>query len=542
MVKKFFKGDRKYFFILSIMFILSIILLVVSFLNFNFNKLPSYSDITDSFVSDNKSVDVSNLKDYDYIETTLPNIEYDTNLFFNVKGTNISVYIDGLNVYEADYSKPELGGKVKGLYYVNIPLSKDDSGKILKIELNNIYKDNSPSIEYIRIGDYVPILEIRKMLVPFVISCFILFIGLFIIILFPFLWKKGLTSAKTLFLGLFVLAIGCFLTCDSNLLQIIFGKEGFFHTASELFMQLACIPFVLFISRIYNCDNKKVYKLICFISFVIFIFTFNLFIFDIKDFHQTVDVVHIEYLFFFIYSLYLIFKSFNKKDRLLKIHTIALMSVVFLILFDVLIYYSGFYYGTSYGARIGIVIFIALEIYIIAEEYLSKYKNLMKTELLNKLAYNDGLTELYNRTSFMEDMQTNRNCGYIIVFDVNNLKYVNDNLGHSFGDELIITVSNYIKEYFSNIGKCYRIGGDEFVVISNDKITKKDIDNNYKMLCDALDYININEKRKYYLSIAMGCQDISKTKSMDEAFNKADSMMYKNKIKMKKELSNSGKR
>lgn len=186
MVKKFFKGDRKYFFILSIMFILSIILLVVSFLNFNFNKLPSYSDITDSFVSDNKSVDVSNLKDYDYIETTLPNIEYDTNLFFNVKGTNISVYIDGLNVYEADYSKPELGGKVKGLYYVNIPLSKDDSGKILKIELNNIYKDNSPSIEYIRIGDYVPILEIRKMLVPFVISCFILFIGLFIIILFPF--------------------------------------------------------------------------------------------------------------------------------------------------------------------------------------------------------------------------------------------------------------------------------------------------------------------------------------------------------------------
>ena len=45
------------------------------------------------------------------------------------------------------------------------------------------------------------------------------------------------------------------------------------------------------------------------------------------------------------------------------------------------------------------------------------------------------------------------------------MKKINDTLGHTFGDNYIINAARIISESFSNIAKCYRVGGDEFVVV-----------------------------------------------------------------------------
>lgn len=52
----------------------------------------------------------------------------------------------------------------------------------------------------------------------------------------------------------------------------------------------------------------------------------------------------------------------------------------------------------------------------------------------------------------------------MIVFDINNLKIINDTLGHDFGDILIIDSCKLICKVFKR-SPVYRIGGDEFVVI-----------------------------------------------------------------------------
>lgn len=115
-----------------------------------------------------------------------------------------------------------------------------------------------------------------------------------------------------------------------------------------------------------------------------------------------------------------------------------------------------------------------------------------KDRLMLKMANTDVLTNLMNRNSY--EARIERYTNYIkpydigvAFFDVNGLKYINDNQGHAEGDKLIIKFSNMLIDNF-NSHEIYRISGDEFVVIfSNVKDEdlhlmidniKKDIANN----------------------------------------------------------------
>ena len=63
-------------------------------------------------------------------------------------------------------------------------------------------------------------------------------------------------------------------------------------------------------------------------------------------------------------------------------------------------------------------------------------------------------------------MEENSNTKFtLIIFDVNYFKVINDTYGHSFGDEILKVIGKIIKKTYSQYGRCYRIGGDEFAVI-----------------------------------------------------------------------------
>lgn len=82
----------------------------------------------------------------------------------------------------------------------------------------------------------------------------------------------------------------------------------------------------------------------------------------------------------------------------------------------------------------------------------------------------DELTGLLNRRSYEEDIYAyndipkEENFNYISL-DLNGLKLVNDTIGHTAGDEIIIGACQCMKKCFGEEGKLYRIGGDEFVAI-----------------------------------------------------------------------------
>lgn len=95
-----------------------------------------------------------------------------------------------------------------------------------------------------------------------------------------------------------------------------------------------------------------------------------------------------------------------------------------------------------------------------------------KNEIINLIykSTTDELTRLYNRRKYEDDLdeldknKDSDDC-IVIALDVNGLKTVNDTLGHKAGDEMIIGAGNCINKSFVSVGKSYRTGGDEFMVI-----------------------------------------------------------------------------
>lgn len=90
--------------------------------------------------------------------------------------------------------------------------------------------------------------------------------------------------------------------------------------------------------------------------------------------------------------------------------------------------------------------------------------------ILHKLAYTDSLTGAFTRRYAMEmlnSMKKDRLDVTISYIDVNGLKKVNDTLGHSQGDRYLKIIANKLNQSLDKSDILARVGGDEFLVISN---------------------------------------------------------------------------
>lgn len=95
------------------------------------------------------------------------------------------------------------------------------------------------------------------------------------------------------------------------------------------------------------------------------------------------------------------------------------------------------------------------------------YRRAENEQQLSKLSFHDTLTSFYNRNRYMKDLEVLSHSGEalgIVYLDVNGLKEINDQWGHAYGDEILVETAEKIRKVFRE-ADCYRVGGDEFVVI-----------------------------------------------------------------------------
>ena len=159
-----------------------------------------------------------------------------------------------------------------------------------------------------------------------------------------------------------------------------------------------------------------------------------------------------------------------------------------------------------------------------------------RDEYLESIALLDALTNLANRRAFdehMDELRTHdsdaRSTG-VVVFDVNDLKRVNDEEGHAAGDELLKRVASNLSKWFGHIGRIYRIGGDEFAMIC-DACTPADLS-----LVSRRIEVELSGKQDAALDIAYGSARLDPEEglsSIDEVFKVADMRMYRQKAAMK---------
>lgn len=126
----------------------------------------------------------------------------------------------------------------------------------------------------------------------------------------------------------------------------------------------------------------------------------------------------------------------------------------------------------------------------------------------------------------------------LCFIDINGLKEVNDTLGHKYGDELIVSVADVIKETIRAQDFLVRVGGDEFLIVFNG-IDSEKAEAIWQRIKEAYEKINLDDRRPYLISISHGIVDFdSKHKThVDDLINAADEKMYNEKKIMKTGLT-----
>jgi diguanylate cyclase (GGDEF)-like protein len=159
-----------------------------------------------------------------------------------------------------------------------------------------------------------------------------------------------------------------------------------------------------------------------------------------------------------------------------------------------------------------------------------------KIELQKQLEYkvsHDTLTSLYNRGYFESmmnryDNEINAPIS-ILIFDLDDLKEINDMFGHMVGDLLIKETADLLKSFTNDNVIASRIGGDEFALLLVNSVPRQ-AETFIAELQREIDLLNSDEKRLFriYLSkgYAFGRSSLGK---MEDLFIEADNHMYRDK-------------
>ena len=167
------------------------------------------------------------------------------------------------------------------------------------------------------------------------------------------------------------------------------------------------------------------------------------------------------------------------------------------------------------------------------------------TTYINGLAYRDALTGIRNRTAYEhqismleESIHNGDDVAFALaVFDVNNLKYINDNLGHEKGDSLITEVCKMICRTFRHCA-VFRIGGDEFIAIIKETDDAK-VAETFKVFEEGMEKTWDNEAIERRISVAYGYSKYNPATDdgkVEPVFKRADSLMYEKKKEQKEKM------
>ncbi|RHV51029.1 GGDEF domain-containing protein [Lachnospiraceae bacterium OM04-12BH] len=159
-------------------------------------------------------------------------------------------------------------------------------------------------------------------------------------------------------------------------------------------------------------------------------------------------------------------------------------------------------------------------------------KMAVKNKLLAQEAYTDAHTGLPNKRACKElliNKEIIKEPTACIMFDLNNLKTVNDTMGHSAGDQLIMNFARLLRSVIPEKDFVGRYGGDEFMAVMY-HTSRTEVEEILKCLCEEKDRINSNENQMpvdYACGWALSADD--RTYTMQMLMDKADFDMYANK-------------
>ncbi|HEY9052354.1 MAG TPA: GGDEF domain-containing protein [Gammaproteobacteria bacterium] len=160
-------------------------------------------------------------------------------------------------------------------------------------------------------------------------------------------------------------------------------------------------------------------------------------------------------------------------------------------------------------------------------------RNAIRFQQATQQAHTDSLTGVNNRSTFecalkreMSLAERNKQSFSLLMIDIDHFKKVNDNFGHSAGDEVLKKVATTIQQCIRNTDLLFRYGGEEFVVILNNS----DCDAAHEVADRVLDSINATEidymGQSLSVSVSIGLACLKQNDTGKTIFDRADKALY----------------
>lgn len=518
----------------------------------------NYSHMSANFDSSESGFQI--LKNYDYsvvekegynnpveqyvFSPTKVGAEYRTLVFFTVH-QNAEVFIGNDRYYVERQNLSSALTKDPGYYWHYLVLPKTALEQKVTIQIDTPYESvvgRPIKIYYGNRSDIRTHIIFEGIKKELLFSAFCIFLAVLFIALGTIASQNDAISNEVLYLGGMAFLIGCWKIFDSEATAMIFNSASWLPLMPFFALILVPIPSLLFVRSLFIKKDHIIWNITFICCALIDLVVTILQLYRVFDIYELRNFINASIIIAVLGVLVMIPIEIYKEGFHAKLRKNFTLLAIFFVGIGIDMF--SYYFFPSSNFRSSGIICLSIYLTLVGAEELKDLAEAMEkrkeVNAIQQIAYHDQLTKVYNRTAYSEDINADdfspERC-YVAVFDLNNLKKVNDNLGHEVGDFYISEGARIISESFSDLGKCYRMGGDEFCALvrtgSYDKMKAAMESVKEKVAIANLkqDLVNI--------SIAGGFEhyDVRIDHTINDTYKRADKKMYQEKNSMKQAIA-----
>ncbi|MCR5623005.1 MAG: diguanylate cyclase [Treponema sp.] len=459
---------------------------------------------------------------------------------------NARLLINGLDLYSYRIQgNPPWLKSFRSIYHVvNLP---DTAKSTLCLEMEALIKGREGEYNEVYFGDRAAILYrlLRNRLDKLHLGIILAIFGIIVLLLgLSTLTRVGNEKLDftLIFLGLSGVSLGVWQLEESRILQFFIGNQAL-HWCLEYMLQFCIIYFALLFIRSMTPPHFTGATNI--FTGVILYFSSMLLVLQLLGITQITSSATILYILFMaicVYLVILIIFTMKFSNRLLKPIFCISMGISLLIFATITI--MGNFRSKSLmdmWLTIGLLfMFFSLTV-VVYQKTVEKFEKVKEAKLYEKLALVDFNTGVSSKTAWfylIDKFDYSEHAGKIyclILFDMNNLKKLNDTLGHLVGDKVINAFCDCMRDTFEDKGNIYRIGGDEFICL----LEEVDEDEVEKLLKEFDRHVANQKETDHKFTVAYGWAMFKPHTKEDfiTAQQRADSLMYDMKKRMKSQAA-----
>lgn len=451
-------------------------------------------------------------------------------ILFRTDHTYVRAYMNGEEIYRFGTAEEIPFGKSPGSGWQLIELGEVTAGDVLTIEQNCPYDRYSGLIREIQIGTKAELLSeiMLSGLGMLLVTAIPFLVGIFIIMLPPFFFREY--PPHIFFnVGISFVMISLWSFTEARTWQLFFRNAYAMQILNFVTFSLF-VPCVLLSTYTMGyVRNRKLYRIMLNLDTATALILLGLQVLNIADYFETLLAVHL----MIVANALIFITSFVRNTRAEKglpfwLGAMLYLAIAVAAFMDLMDFYVWDYFGNGFFSRLVILTLLVCAGLTTMRRAMRVHKKLIEQMTYERMAYTDDLTGLKNRRAFDEDIErieNNEQTVTILYADMNGLKSINDNHGHHYGDEALQLIAERLKEFRDADTNCYRLGGDEFCVLSYTQT-----EDEMRKHCEEINrgLTIYEEKYDYPIGISYGVQKYTPhgELTMHQCLVNVDKMMY----------------